>query len=721
MLDGCGGAALRGRSGRRPACSRATWPARPCPRSCGPLADGVATGCLHVVDGAGERAKVYLRGGRVYAVIAPGRRPQLGARLVSSGALGPEALAEALEAQRTELQGWRLGELLVHLGYVDQPVVEAFVEEQVREGLADLLPWRDATWRFRVNERTREDVAPPVEVERLLSEVAERQAEWDRMAAVLHGPDAVPLLSAAGTADAEIEIDADAWSLLCKVDGVRTVTELARECGFTLYEAGRVVVTLVEAGLLEVEDDADAVEPPVVEQFVPSDVAARLAGALGGHPVDEVEGSISRVSEALAALLGPATASDDVFAAPAPRVPQQVLDPEQVERERRAQERRDRDAAELAEAQAELEAARAAERERCDALDASDAAVAEVVHLSAVREEARLAAEAERGSPRRGGAPGWPKPPASPRSSAWPRRPKPPASPRSSAWPPRPKPPASPKSSAWPPRPKPPASPKSSAWPPRPSRSPRRRGAPGRRSRSRPPRRAGAPRRRRGRSRPPRRAGAPGRRGRSRPPRRAGAPGRRSRSRPPRRRAAPRRRRPKPHASPRRSACAEPKRRSRPPRRREQRLAAEAEAARVAEEQRLAAEAEAAASPRSSASRPRPKPPASPKSTPRRRSRSRPPRRGAAPGRRSRSRPPRRGAAPRRADAACRRSRSRPPRRRGAPRRRSRPPRCRGARRRSCSSRGGGAAGRASAPRAGASGRGSCSAPGGAPRAGGGG
>ena len=115
------------------------------------LADGGATGCIHVVDPAGETANAYLRGGRVYAVNVPGRRPQLGARLVSSGALGPEALAEALEAQRTELQGWRLGELLVHLGYVDQPVVEAFVDEQVRESLSVLLPWRDGAWKFRVN------------------------------------------------------------------------------------------------------------------------------------------------------------------------------------------------------------------------------------------------------------------------------------------------------------------------------------------------------------------------------------------------------------------------------------------------------------------------------------------------------------------------------------------------------------------------------------------
>src|SRR3954463_4179603 len=122
------------------------------------LAEEESTGCLHISDAEGDEALIYFKTGLVYAVFVPGRRPQLGARLVSSGALGPEALAEALEAQRTELQGWRLGELLVHLGFVDQPVVEAFVHEQVREQTTDLMRWPTGTWKFRVNERTREDV-----------------------------------------------------------------------------------------------------------------------------------------------------------------------------------------------------------------------------------------------------------------------------------------------------------------------------------------------------------------------------------------------------------------------------------------------------------------------------------------------------------------------------------------------------------------------------------
>src|SRR3954470_1342618 len=310
------------------------------------LAEGVATGCLHVVDPAGEEAKVFLRGGCVYAVVVPGHRPQLGARLVSSGDLAPEALAEALEAQRTELQGWRLGELLVHLSYVDQPVVEAFVQEQVRESMSDLLQWPSGTWKFRINERTREDVAPPVSVDELLAEVRRRQVDWEAISEHVHGPAAVPLLSAAGNSSSEMEIDADAWSLLCKVDGTRSVADLARDCGFTLYEAGQVVYTLVQAGLLEVEEDLTGPEPTlapaaVETEFDASAVASRLVSALSGGgssappgipaarradrtldlppAADEIDGSLDRVSAALAALLGPATASDDVFNAPATR------------------------------------------------------------------------------------------------------------------------------------------------------------------------------------------------------------------------------------------------------------------------------------------------------------------------------------------------------------------------------------------------------------------
>ena len=308
-------------------------------------ADGV-TGCLHIADDSGDEALVYFRDGQVYAAYVPGRRPQLGARLISSGALAPEALAEALDAQENELQGWRLGELLVHLGYVDRPVVEAFTLEQLRESCFDLARWPSGRFRFRKNEKTRADVASHASVADLLAEVGRRRAQWEEMAGVVHGPAAVPVLSAGGLAAAEMTLDQDQWALLCKVDGERTITQLARDCGFTTFEAGQIVYSLVGAGLLDVEETFTAEEENEPEPDLRSAVSAIASVLGGGDAAGDETGTMSRLAEAfgptdedvaaseLARLLGTAPepapepeAVAEVAAEPEP-APEPVAEPE---------------------------------------------------------------------------------------------------------------------------------------------------------------------------------------------------------------------------------------------------------------------------------------------------------------------------------------------------------------------------------------------------------
>src|SRR6476661_9582156 len=156
------------------------------------LAASGATGCLLVRDQEGDEAEVFLRDGEVYAVSVPGRRVMLGVRLMSRGALTPEALAEALEIQRTELQGWRLGELLVHLGYVERDTVEAFGADQMRDMLVDLGHWNVASTKFRNGKLTRQDVAPPTPVPDLLNQLHDRRVRWEEVVNATGGPEAVP-------------------------------------------------------------------------------------------------------------------------------------------------------------------------------------------------------------------------------------------------------------------------------------------------------------------------------------------------------------------------------------------------------------------------------------------------------------------------------------------------------------------------------------------------
>jgi hypothetical protein len=409
------------------------------------LAEDQATGCLHIADAGDEDALVFYKQGLVYAVSVPGHRPQLGAKLISSGALAPEALADALDAQRTELQGWRLGELLVHLGYVDQPVVEAFVKEQVHDALWDLIKWADRPWKFRKNEKTREDVAPPMPVVDLLADLRERGYEWEAISKVVNGPNAVPVLSARGGGEPETTLNPDAWSMLCKIDGGRTVAELARDCGYTMFEAGLVLVALVNAGLVDIEEALDA-EPVEDERYGASTISsalaadaaeqivgddsfaelARLVTEVAASVRDEepaaapaaaalelpapvrfnagndqsFAASIARVSEALSDVLGPAPAMHDPFELPSDLRIRSKKAPEKkapiTEEEARKTRARQAAAAELAAAHALAEALRVSQQEQTHSVvEAPAAVVAPVVDLAAVRREAEAARQEE--------------------------------------------------------------------------------------------------------------------------------------------------------------------------------------------------------------------------------------------------------------------------------------------------------------------------------------
>ncbi|MGZ4590273.1 MAG: DUF4388 domain-containing protein, partial [Actinomycetes bacterium] len=333
------------------------------------LAEQSATGCLQVRDQEGDVAEVYLRDGQVYAVAVPGRRTMLGVRLMSRGALTPEALAEALEIQRTELQGWRLGELLVHLGYVDLEVVEEFVVEHLKDALADLLGWPVAAWKFRKNKKTRQDVAPPTPVQTLLDDMRHRATTWETILLATGGPDAVPAL-ASGSPDDGVALGPNEWALLCKVDAERSVAELATECGFTLFEAGQVVMRLSEAGLVSI-DSADAVAH--------ESIAEAEHHAAAGETPEVAELVLPMVSLEDAGLDQAAEQAQDA----AERIAQDEADRVDAERAEEA-----RVQAEQAEAE-RLEAARA-EATRLEA-ERVEAARAEAARLEAERAEAEQA------------------------------------------------------------------------------------------------------------------------------------------------------------------------------------------------------------------------------------------------------------------------------------------------------------------------------------------
>ena len=211
------------------------------------LATQEATGSLTITDPHSDAATVWLRDGRLYAISVPGRRALLGVRLVSSGVLTAQALGEALEVQRTQLQGWRLGELLVHLGYVEPSAIDAFIGEQLHDMLDSIIDWTVTTSRFSNGDRTRHDMESQ-DLVQLLKQIRERRKRWADVLGFIGSEDAVPQL-VTDAADRAKSLNHQQWAILCKIDSHNSVVDLADECGFTTLEAAELLTTLVRSDL----------------------------------------------------------------------------------------------------------------------------------------------------------------------------------------------------------------------------------------------------------------------------------------------------------------------------------------------------------------------------------------------------------------------------------------------------------------------------------------
>jgi hypothetical protein len=270
------------------------------------LAGAAATGCVYLLP-EGQRfdaleATITLREGAICGVTLASTVDSLGTRLVATHQLTPDELAEAQLAQETELATWMLADLLIHLGLADEQQVHALAAEQALSDLTVLCSWKNGSWRFRRRARLGRNLPTPLPVDEALATVAMRTEAWHRLLPTILGADAVVSLAANDsdgsppatpeTPDTAVEMNPDAFVLLCTVDGTRTITDLANASGFTLLDAGILTAELVSAGLVQVTRDPSTAPLPgdVLEVDAPE---ATDASADTDEPADALAAAFS--------------------------------------------------------------------------------------------------------------------------------------------------------------------------------------------------------------------------------------------------------------------------------------------------------------------------------------------------------------------------------------------------------------------------------------------
>lgn len=186
---------------------------------------------------------------------------------VLSGNLAHLPLLEILRLLSSQGQTGRLslsngaikGEIFLRKGNV---VHAASGEHISEEAVYSLMGWLQGDFRF-IPEVAAPEESLTTPMERLLLEGASRVQEWGEIKGVIPSCDVVFKLAPAGASGA-VNLEAEEWRVLARVDGARTVAQIAQDLGEDEFRVAKVLYRLVSGGLLEAAEKPEAPLRPTV-------------------------------------------------------------------------------------------------------------------------------------------------------------------------------------------------------------------------------------------------------------------------------------------------------------------------------------------------------------------------------------------------------------------------------------------------------------------------
>jgi hypothetical protein len=151
----------------------------------------------------------------------------------------------------------------------------------------ELFRYTEGTFEFEADRRPSWPAERGVDVSGLLAETERRMAEWREIIAVIPSIEARPRLVPEPPAAGPITLDAGQWRVVTGIDGRRRVSALIRVLDGGEFTICKILRSLVQAGLVEI-DAADAA-PAVPTGEAPSNSAAVATTTERSDPESEVE------------------------------------------------------------------------------------------------------------------------------------------------------------------------------------------------------------------------------------------------------------------------------------------------------------------------------------------------------------------------------------------------------------------------------------------------
>jgi hypothetical protein len=158
--------------------------------------------------------------------------------------------------------------------------------ERLHDVCFELFRFTEGSFEFELERRPSWPADRGVDVSGLVAETERRMAEWREIIAVIPSVEARPRLVPEPPAGGPVTLDAAQWRVVTGIDGRRRVSALIRVLDGGEFTVCKVLRSLVEAGLVEIDASdsgsvAPAAEPPAAA-FEPDAASAEARPAAKG-------------------------------------------------------------------------------------------------------------------------------------------------------------------------------------------------------------------------------------------------------------------------------------------------------------------------------------------------------------------------------------------------------------------------------------------------------
>ncbi len=194
------------------------------------------------------------------------------------------------------MDGSLKGQIFLH----DGQIVHAQLEDAIgEEAVYSLAIWSRGDFKFEPGVATEHRTISRSNTN-LLMEAARRLDEWRVLSKKIPSTEMVPEFVVQENREGQINLNTSEWLILSKIDGHRSIKQIAQASGLSVFDAAKILYGLIATGLIRLKDAGGAGHAPATP--TPRVTTTPRTAAPQASP--ELVARLNRVRDVCNGLLG---------------------------------------------------------------------------------------------------------------------------------------------------------------------------------------------------------------------------------------------------------------------------------------------------------------------------------------------------------------------------------------------------------------------------------